>query len=82
MCVGFGCVDVPPSPNAQLYDNGAPSGSAEPALENATARGAWPVEQSHRATALRMSQREGQIAEPGVLGLNIDIQIGHPGIHG
>jgi hypothetical protein len=43
VCVGFGLVDVAPSPNVQLYVSGAPSGSFEPVLEKVTVRGGCPL---------------------------------------
>jgi hypothetical protein len=36
MCVGFACVDVPPSPNVHEEDSGNPSGSEDPALQKVT----------------------------------------------
>jgi hypothetical protein len=39
---GFGWVEVPPSPNAQAYVIGCPSGSTEPALEKETVSGGGP----------------------------------------
>ena len=42
---------MPPSPNAQLIVIGSPSGSLEPALENATASGALPLAGVPAATA-------------------------------
>ena len=42
VCVGFGSVDVPPSPKSQAYVIGVPSGSREPADENVTSSGTGP----------------------------------------
>ena len=42
MWLGLAAVDVCPSPNVQLYDNGCPSGSLDPALEKFAVSGAGP----------------------------------------
>ena len=42
MWLGLAAVEVCPSPNVQLYVNGCPSGSLDPALEKFAVSGAGP----------------------------------------
>jgi hypothetical protein len=50
--VGFACVDVPPSPKVHEYVRGLPVGAVDPALENDTPSGEYPVCGVAEATAV------------------------------